>query len=130
MGISLDGLDEFRASFQRIRDRGEEAIGTAVRRHMEEDVLPKTQEHVPVMTGRLKATGRVEQGDSPTEWVVWYGDSASNNDALVDYAAAVHEREAKHVPPTGTKFVEDPLKESVQRLVNRAAQALEDLAGS
>lgn len=128
MGLNLDGLDEFRAAFQRIMDHGEEVIGTAVRRHMEEDVLPATQEHVPVMTGRLKATGRVEQGNTPTEWKVWYGDSATDNDALVDYAAAVHEREAKHVPPTGVKFVEDPLNESVERLAQRAAKDLEDLA--
>lgn len=130
MGVSFEGLDDFRSAFQRIRDHGEEVIGTAVRRHMEEDVLPETEKHVPVMTGRLKSTGRVEQGGSPTEWVVWYGDSAVNNDSLVDYAAAVHEREARHVPPTGTNFVEDPLKESVERLAERAARALEDLAGS
>lgn len=128
MGLSFEGLEEFRAAFSRLRDRGPEVVGTAVRRHMEEDVLPATQERVPVLTGRLKATGRVEAGAQPHEWVVWYGDSATNNDAAVDYAAAVHEREARHVPPTEMKFVEGPLKESVERLADRAARALDDLA--
>ena len=128
MGLQMDGLDEFREAFARLRDRGPEVIGTAVRRHMEEDVLPAAQERVPVLTGRLKATGRVEAGQEPHEWVVWFGDSATENDALVDYAAAVHERDARHAPPTGVKFVEDPLKESVERLAHRAAHALDDLA--
>lgn len=129
MGLDLNGLKEFRDAFQKLRDRGPEVIGTAVRRHMEEDVLPATQSRVPVMSGRLKATGRVEPGQAPHEYVIWYGDSATNNDALVDYAAAVHERSARHAPPTGTGFVKEPLEESVQRLADRAAKALEDLAG-
>ena len=128
MGLSMDGLDEFKAAFERLRERGPEVIGTAVRTHMEEEVLPATQERVPVMSGRLKATGRVERGQEPHEYVVWYGDSATNNDALVDYAAAVHEREARHAPPTGVDYVKVPLEESVGRLADRAARALEDLA--
>jgi len=128
MGLELNGLEEFKAAFERLRDRGPEVIGTAVRAHMEQEVLPATQERVPVMLGRLKATGRVEPGSVPHEYVVWYGDSATNNDALVDYAAAVHEREARHEPPTGTGYVKEPLEESVPKLADRAARALEDLA--
>lgn len=127
MGLKLDGLDEFRAAFERLRDRGRETLDNTLRDHMEHDVLPETQKRVPVMTGRLKGTGRVEKGTGG-EYTVWYGDSAVNNDTLVDYAAAVHERDARHEPPTGTKFVEEPLKESVPRLADKAAQALEDLA--
>lgn len=128
MGIKLDGLDEFKAAFERLRDGAERKLDETLKDHMEHDVFPETQKRVPEMTGRLKGTGRVEKGDSGHEYSIWYGDSAVNNDTLVDYAAAVHERDARHEPPTGTKFVEGPLKESVPRLADKAAQALEDLA--
>ena len=128
MGFEMNGLDELRDAFQRLRDRGEEVLDNALRDHMEHDVLPATQERVPVMTGRLKATGRVEKATEPNTYQVWYGDSSTNDDSLVDYAAAVHEREARHAPPTGTKFVEEPLNESKERLAQKAADALENLA--
>lgn len=128
MGIKFDGLEEFRSSFERLRDRSDETATRVVEDHMEHDVFPITQERVPELTGRLKATGRVERGDEPRTSVVWYGDSPVDNDRMVDYAAAVHEREAKHAPPTGTNFVKEPLEESVDRLADKAAKAFEDLA--
>lgn len=130
--MHFDGLEEFRQAFVRLRRSGEriesDRVNQAVREHMERDVFPQTQILVPVQYGRLKATGRVEPGIRPDEWSVWYGDSATENDALVDYAAAVHEREARHAPPTIMHFVERPLKDSVQRLMERIARALEDEA--
>lgn len=128
MGLEFKGLEEFRESFVRLRDRAGEVTDQVVRDHMEHDVFPETQSHVPVMTGRLKETGRVERGDAPHEFSVWYGDSAVNNDSMVDYAAAVHERDARHAPPTGTKFVQEPLEASAPRLADKAAKAYEDLA--
>lgn len=129
MGLSMDGLEEFRAAFQRLRDRSRSELDSTVKRHMEDDVLPKTQEKVPVATGRLKETGRVEQGSSSGAHAVWYGDSAVNNDTMVDYAAAVHEiTQHRHDPPTQAKFVEEPLKESVPRLQQKAGEALERVA--
>jgi len=128
MGIKIDGLEEFRAAFERLREGSGDTATNVVQDHMEHDVFPETQMKVPVMTSRLKDTGRVERGLGPHEFVVWYGDSAENNDRLVDYAAAVHEREAKHAPPTGTKFVQEPLESSVDRLAEKAAKAFEDLA--
>lgn len=129
MGLTFDGIDEFRASFQRLRDRSRDELDSTVKRHMEDDVLPKTQERVPVATGRLKETGRVEPGSKAGAYAVWYGDSAVNNDSMVDYAAAVHEIEhARHDPPTQAKFVEEPLKESVPRLKQKAGDALERVA--
>jgi hypothetical protein len=127
MGIHMDGLDEFKAAFERLKEKRDETARDVVRRHMEEDVFPLTQELVPVDTGALKATGRVEPGDSQNETVIWYGDSAVEDDAAVDYAAAVHEiEEHKHMPPTQAKFVQQPLEESVPRLQRRAGQAFED----
>lgn len=128
MGLKFDGLEEFRESFERLRDRAGDVTDQTLQDHMEHDVFPETQNRVPVMTGRLKETGRVESGTEPHTVSVWYGDSAVNNDRLVDYAAAVHERDARHAPPTGTKFVQEPLEESVPRLADKAAKAYEDLA--
>lgn len=129
MGLKFRGLEEFRDAFTRLRDESEGKLSDTVRQHMESDVFPRTQERVPVASGRLKETGRVERGDKPTEHVIWYGDSAVENDTAVDYAAAVHEiEEHRHEPPTSTKYVEEPLRESVPRLQKRAAQALEDVA--
>lgn len=129
MGLSLNGLEEFRAAFERLRDRSRQELDSTVKRHMEDDVLPKTQEKVPIATGALKGTGRVEPGSKNGSYAVWYGDSAVNNDSMVDYAAAVHEIEhARHDPPTQAKFVQEPLEESVPRLVKSAGDALERLA--
>lgn len=128
MGIKMEGLDEFRAAFERLRGKSGEAASRVVQDHMEHDVFPQTQVRVPVMTGRLKDTGRVVQGDQPHSASVVYGDSPVNNDLLVDYAAAVHERDARHASPTGTKFVQEPLEGSVERLAEKAAKAFEDVA--
>lgn len=128
MGLKFDGLEEFRASFERLRTRSGEVADQVVRDHMEHEVFPETQVRVPVMVGRLKATGRVERGDVPHEYAVWYGDSAENNDRLVDYAAAVHNRDATHAPPTGIDFVRIPLEGSADRLAQKSADVLEKLA--
>lgn len=129
MGLKFDGLEEFRSAFQRLRDRGAETVDGEVKAHMEEDVFPETQRRVPRKTGSLAATGHVEAGEKQGSHKIVYGNSSVNNDSEVDYAAAVHEIEkARHAPPTGTKFVEEPLKESVERLAERTAKALDDLA--
>lgn len=129
MGLQFDGLEEFRDAFKRLRDNSRNELSNTVRDHLENDVFPKTQEKVPVETGALKSTGRVEDGSTPGEHVIWYGDSAVNNDALVDYAAAVHEiGHARHDPPTQYKFVQEPLEESVPDLQKKAGDALERLA--
>jgi hypothetical protein len=129
MGLRFEGLEEFRAAFQRVKDRGSETIDGSVRKHMEEDVLPETKRRVPKKTFALADTGHVEPGEKVGSHKVVYGDSSVNNDSMVDYAAAVHEiTKARHAPPTGAKFVEEPLKESVERLAERTAKALDDLA--
>jgi hypothetical protein len=128
MGLELD-VDKFRDAFLRLREGASEACAGAVREHMLTDVFPATQRAVPKLTGALLATGRVEPGRSPHETSIWYGDSATENDSMVDYAAAVHEiLHKRHNAPTQAKFVEQPLKESVERLKERAARALEDKA--
>jgi hypothetical protein len=82
---------------------------------------------VPKLTGALAGTARVESGDKPGAWVLRYGNSKTSNPAEVDYAAAVHERPATHLPPTQDKFVEKPLKETIPQFKERAARAFRDV---
>jgi hypothetical protein len=130
MGLNFNGLKEFRDSFQRLRDRGPETVDEAVKDHVVEDLYPATFNRVPKASGRLAGTAVISPGDKQGSWKLTYGDSSVNDDSKVDYAAAVHNIDkAKHAPPTSSRFVEEPLKEGVERLAERTAQALEDLAG-
>lgn len=129
MGLSMNGLSEFRDAFQRLGEQSPEKLGEAAKKHLETDVLPKSQLLVPELTGALKGTARVVPGSKPNSWAVKYGDSPVQDRSAVDYAAAVHERDARHIAPTEYKFLETPLKESVDAFKNSAAKALDELAG-
>lgn len=125
----MKGLKEFRDAFRRLKDDSPKRLGDAAKRHLEENVFPKTEEKVPVATGALKGTGRIEEGDKPNSWRIKYGDSPEEDDSAVDYAAAVHEiLEHRHAEPTQVKFVEEPLKESVEDFRKLAAEELDKLA--
>lgn len=128
MGLSFRGLDEFRAAFERIADKAPETASDVSRRHLQETVYPLSQTLVPKLSGDLAGTGRIEEGPRPGSWSLRYGDSKVSNPAEVDYAAAVHERDATHLPPTQYKYVEKPLKETVEQFKTRAAKAFKDLA--
>jgi hypothetical protein len=128
MGLSFRGLDEFRGAFERVRDGASNTSSETARRHLEETVYPLSQTLVPKLTGDLAGTGRVEEGSSAGAWALRYGNSEVENRAEVDYAAAVHERDATHLPPTQYKYVEKPLKETVEQFRTRAARAFKDLA--
>jgi hypothetical protein len=128
VGLKVEGLKEFRDAFARLRDEGEKTLEGSVRDHMEQDVYPETQTRVPVATGALRGTGRVVPGSKSGSTAVKYGNSPVNDDSLVDYAAAVHEiEEHHHDAPTQAKFVEEPLKESIPKLKERAGKDLEEL---
>jgi hypothetical protein len=129
MGLSTEGLDEFRAAFSRLRDKGPQRLSEATREYVEETLFPKTQEVVPKATGDLQGTGEVREGARVGGWAVHYGNSPVNNRSMVDYAAAVHEiPEHKHAPPTIAAFVKTPMEEFKDRHKEIAAQALDDLA--
>jgi hypothetical protein len=129
MGLKVDGLSEFRAAFQRLRDKGGDTLSQATRDHMEQVVLPESMEKVPKATGALAGTGELRAGSRAGGWAVHFGDSPVNNREMVDYAAAVEViDEHHHDPPTQAHFVEQPLKNSVPKLKERAAEKLDELA--
>ena len=128
MGIKMN-FEEYRGALQRLRDRSRDECSKAVEEHMREVVLPETLIQVPKATGALEGTAEVRPGKRQGGWEVHYGNSPVNDRSMVDYAAAVHEIEShKHMPPTKVKFVEDPLKELLPALKERAGKKLDDLA--
>lgn len=129
MGLKFEGLDEFRKAFERIRHDGKDTLSKAVYEHMRDRVYPEAQIKVPVLTGALKGTGRIMRGDKPGSWQIRYGDSPVEDDSAVDYAAAVHQiLTHHHAAPTQAKFLEEPLKDSVESLKVHAAKKLDELA--
>jgi len=118
-----------RQGFMKMRLNAISAAHDAVEDHAKE-VFDETQVRVPRKTNALAETGKVEK--NPTEGgkvssTIWYGEEGEGK-GVVDYAAAVHEiLEAKHMPPTGAKFVEQPLVESVERGKEILAHRWEDL---
>lgn len=129
MGLTMDGLDDLRSAFTRLRDKGPQKLGEATRKYVEEVLFPVTQDRVPKATGDLQGTGEVREGSRAGGWEVRYGNSPVNNRSMVDYAAAVHEiEEHKHAPPTEAKFVQRPMHELKDRHKELAARALNELA--
>lgn len=115
MGIKMTGMREAQSGFRDLKEKYQEHVNDAVREHIEE-VFRQTQVRVPRETGRLAGTGLIEpQSTTGTNirWAIWYGEPGEGP-YTIDYAAAVHEiLKAKHAAPTGAKYVEQPLIESI-----------------
>ena len=77
--------------------------------------LEMTQELVPVATGELKASGRVEASQEAGTIganIIYGGPAGSGRNAVdVDYALAVHEDLAAHHPHGQAKYVEAVVQE-------------------
>lgn len=128
MGLKMD-FSEFRGALERLRDKSKDACSKAVEEHMREVVFPESQVQVPKATGALEATGEVRPGVKTGSWQIHYGNSPVNDRSMVDYAAAVHEiEEHRHDPPTKIKYVEDPLKNNLELLKERAGKKLDEAA--
>lgn len=123
MRMNFDKLElKFREAAEKVPDK----VDDAVQDHVEK-VFEQTQVRVPRESGRLAATGKVEKtthGEKKSAKIT-YGEPGEGK-GVVDYAAAVHEiLHAKHVPPTGAKFVEQPLIESIDTAKEKTAKAVE-----
>lgn len=93
-----------------------------------QDVFDETQVRVPKDTTALQNTGKIEEnkrGKHVFSRSIWYGDPGEG-DEIVDYAMAVHEiLDATHAPPTGAKYVEQPLIESAEEFKKIVAKEME-----
>jgi hypothetical protein len=129
MGFKVSGFDKAMRGFQNMRDHAESKVREGVNEHTQ-DVFDETQARVPRKTNALAGTGRIEE--KPTvggkiSSTIWYGEPGEGP-GVIDYAAAVHEiLDAKHDPPTGAKYVEQPLMESAPKAEEKIGGKMKEL---
>ena len=121
MAGEVMGLKEI----QRAIDREDERIRGSLRAALYEEGLAidaKSVRLVPVDFGRLRATHFVappDRGPNPTV-EIGYG---------TDYAVHVHEKQARHNPPTQWKYLEQPMEAAKMgytlRLAKRVRRMME-----
>jgi hypothetical protein len=83
--------------------------------------------YVPYKTGALQSTGKLEPvyDASKPKAVISYGD------ALVNYAAIVHERvDLFHMPPTRSKYLQAALEETLDEIRPRVIKLLRSAIGN
>lgn len=128
MGMEVKGWDEANRGFNKLKSELPDAAGDAVDDSV--DVLyDASQIQVPKKTGDLAASAKEiahSQSGSRRSKGIRYGDGALNSSGE-SYAAAVHEiLKASHAPPTGAKYVEQPLVENIKTYSALAADHSED----
>ncbi len=112
-----------RALRRELKRRGKEApkaLGRALFQEGEQ-IMSASKRIVPVNTGALRASGHVQlpviQGRRVSV-TLGYGGAAA------PYAVFVHERPARHNPPTQWKYLEIPLFEAVPGMAGRLAKRM------
>jgi hypothetical protein len=116
-GLSVDVID-LEKVIAGIMSLGQQYINaaTVAIQHEAEYEFDLTQDQVPVDTGELKRSGRLEGPDtgmSMTTVSIAYGGPAGSGPTQtkdVDYAFVVHERLDVHHPIGKAKYVEDPVR--------------------
>ncbi len=106
------------AELARLQKEAPAAMGRALYREAE-DIMARSKEiYVPVKTGALRRSGYVEEPTitSTTATVVLgFGGAAA------PYAVYVHERQARHEPPTQWKYLEVPMNDALGGMAERLA---------
>ena len=86
-----------------------------------EQIMGKSKRLVPVDTDALRTSGHVQlpviRGKKVTV-VLGYGGAAA------PYAVFVHEKQARHNPPTQWKYLEQPLNEAIPGMAGRLAKRI------
>ena len=128
MGIKMD-FDKVRRDLRQAERRVKQTVREAGDGEAR-NVFIETKMRVPKETGALLSSGNLSTNHQGTfyEWIIKYGNSEVDG-VGVDYAAAVHERRAVHASPTGTKYVEGPLMESVAGWRRAVARAMKEAMG-
>lgn len=83
-----------------------------------EQIMAKSKRLVPVDTGALRASGHVQPPvivGKKVSVTLGYGGAAA------PYAVFVHEKPARHNPPTQWKYLETPLNEAIPTMARRLA---------
>lgn len=86
-----------------------------------EQIMGKSKRIVPVDKGSLRASGHVQLPQvSGTKVTVTLGYGG----AAAPYAVFVHEKPARHDPPTQWKFLERPMNEAILGMAGRIVKRL------
>ena len=122
-GISIKGTKEAKAALRALTKEFPEQTAAAL--YIEgQSVLAKSQRLVPVEFGRLRATGIVappENRKGKPFVTVGYG---------TEYAIYVHEKKAKHKPPTQWKYLTTALDDVAKGYIERLAKRIKELVAS
>jgi hypothetical protein len=114
VGIEVVGYENVMSALAALGQQTLTAAGEAIQAESEYE-LTLTQAEVPVLTGALQGSGRVEPADDATTVanIIAYGGPAGSgpNQAVdVDYALIVHENLEAHHPHGKAKYVEDVVR--------------------
>ena len=109
--FKFSGDREMKRRLQNVQKKYRRKVKKALRERAEK-IMKRSRDHfVPVDTGDLHDTGRVEDGKD-LEVLLTYGD------ADVDYAEVVHETH-----PTQSKYLEIPFMEAASSVIKDIARA-------
>ena len=119
MGLRILGVQKAINRFTKLEHELEDVAGETAEESAKH-LYRESQVQVPKKTHALAASGRfiIRSASGPKRsWAVKYGYQVpdSSDEAVLDYAAAVHEiLKASHKPPTKAKYVEDPLVQGIR----------------
>ena len=119
MAITFTGNLNLQGITAQMGLKAERAIGVCC-----EDLLRKAVEVCPKDTGDLRKSGTVQVDKKGIETI---GQVGFGGDQTSDYAVIVHEMPNTtnwSEPGTGSKYLENPLKENSQNYLNKIADAV------
>jgi len=140
VSVTLTGMSALQSRLQGIADASPLAVANALYEEAQTIIADSVREYVPIDTGTLAASGRVDApvlSPSAVEVTFGFGGQAA------DYAIAVHENpragETMGVSPSGKKYrhfarrgqwkyLETPLQLRVPKVADALREALDDLA--
>tara|TARA_Y100000310_G_scaffold212376_1_gene213216 strand:+ start:3511 stop:3942 length:432 start_codon:yes stop_codon:yes gene_type:complete len=119
--IELTNGDEFKRTLKKLLRKNRKAVARVMNEEAHA-IWERSQILVPVRTGRLKGSGRVEKATSVGKKYISAGVVYT-----APYATYVHEStEILHTPPTRSKYLEAAMKDSETTMQTRLLQELRD----
>ena len=121
--MDVEGLDRLLRLLDGSGRHVNDYMGKALHEEASE-VFLLSQELVPVRDGYLKGSGFIhppKRAGWGTSIDIAYGGPAAG------YALFVHERPARHEPPTSSKFLTKPMRRQAEGLGNRLLQRIEHM---
>lgn len=117
---ALSGVAEMRGKFRQLSQTMPQRLGDGLYRAMQPTAL-KAREITPIETGLLRSTVKLE-GPEVQKTIIRVA-LVAGNARTRPYDVIVHENlRARHKPPTQAKYVEQPLFEDKDVIMQRAVE--------